>query len=324
MFNADVSVAMCVYNGAEFLHEQLESIVEQTHRPAEIIVCDDCSNDASEKIALSFKTSFPDRFKIIINQHNVGFTRNFEKALNSCSKDIVFLSDQDDVWFPEKIETLTRIFFDKKSIAGITHDGELVNCNLFGEGNTKRSQIKRAYGTSDRTITGALSALRREYLEILLPIPEGIIGHDTWFTYVFSIFPRRWLFYDHSLQKIRRHSDNTSEWVVNSITKIGRFHAFKSQLRTIPANSYDNRLAMNSALTSRLARKEIATRLFSHSEISDARSFLTAERNAIFHRQSLVDSSSKLDRIAQAIKMRSKNEYQYFNGYKSFLRDLLR
>jgi len=98
-----VSVVMCTYNGAEFLKEQLDSIISQTYPIYELIVQDDCSTDETVAIIKEFmeKYSF---IKMYVNEHNLGFNQNFKSACMKATGDYVAISDQDDVWFPDKIQ----------------------------------------------------------------------------------------------------------------------------------------------------------------------------------------------------------------------------
>lgn len=98
-----VSVVMCTYNGAEFIREQLDSIISQTYPIYELIIQDDCSTDETVAIIKEYmeKYSF---IKLYINEHNLGFNQNFKNACMKASGDFVAISDQDDVWFPEKLE----------------------------------------------------------------------------------------------------------------------------------------------------------------------------------------------------------------------------
>ena len=98
-----VSIVMATYNGAEYLGEQLESFVNQKRSPEELVVCDDSSTDKTYKILEEFKRSAPFDVVLVKNEHRLGFTKNFEKALANCSGDIIFFSDQDDKWFPSKV-----------------------------------------------------------------------------------------------------------------------------------------------------------------------------------------------------------------------------
>src|SRR5476649_2579474 len=92
-----VSIALCTYNGARFLSQQLDTLVNQTYRPIEIIVVDDCSTDDTFAILTEYAGRYPN-FKIYRNDVKLGFTANFEKAVKLCTGDLIALCDQDDLW----------------------------------------------------------------------------------------------------------------------------------------------------------------------------------------------------------------------------------
>jgi glycosyltransferase involved in cell wall biosynthesis len=98
-----VSVVMCTYNGAQYLREQLDSILQQTYPIQELIVQDDCSTDNTVAIVREYMTQCP-CIKLYINEHNLGYNKNFKDILMKATGDFIAISDQDDVWFPEKIE----------------------------------------------------------------------------------------------------------------------------------------------------------------------------------------------------------------------------
>ncbi len=121
---------MCTYNGSKHIKEQLESIIYQTRKPDEIIICDDCSSDNTVEIAQNLLSVSTIKSTIIRNEINLGFRKNFEKAIGLCHGDIVFLSDQDDVWLPEKIEKVANIFDNDEEVIMAFHDACLVDGNL--------------------------------------------------------------------------------------------------------------------------------------------------------------------------------------------------
>ena len=129
------SIALCTYNGEKYLHEQLVSILDQTKKVDEIIVCDDCSKDKTRAILLEYKIKYPVLFTIINNESNLGYLRNFEKAISMCSADIIFLADQDDIWEKNKVETLTAYFENNKN-------KEVVFTNAILFGNDKLTGTK--------------------------------------------------------------------------------------------------------------------------------------------------------------------------------------
>lgn len=94
---------MATYNGEEYLREQLDSIIQQTYPIYEIIIQDDCSTDGTVSIVKKYIPKYPN-IKLFVNEHNLGFNKNFKSACMKASGDFVAISDQDDVWFPDKIQ----------------------------------------------------------------------------------------------------------------------------------------------------------------------------------------------------------------------------
>lgn len=95
---------MPTYNGEKYLREQLDSIYQQTLLPDEVIVVDDCSKDGTIAILDEYKEKYG--LKYYINEQNLGYNRNFEKGIHLANGDYICLCDQDDVWYPNKIERL--------------------------------------------------------------------------------------------------------------------------------------------------------------------------------------------------------------------------
>ena len=90
-----VSIALCTYNGSEFLGEQLASFLTQTRLPDEIVVCDDCSLDSTVQILDDFAAHAPFPVRIYRNEKNLRSTKNFEQAIDLCEGDIILLADQE-------------------------------------------------------------------------------------------------------------------------------------------------------------------------------------------------------------------------------------
>ncbi|MDQ4121024.1 MAG: glycosyltransferase family 2 protein [Acidobacteriota bacterium] len=189
-----ISVAMCTYNGSAFLAEQLDSIAAQTRPPDEVVVCDDRSTDATAEIVNGFaaKSPFPVRF--VVNEINLGVVGNFEKAISLCTGDIIALSDQDDVWMPEKLAIFEREFNQKPHLGFVFTDGEIVDERL----NSLNRQVWDYFFTKSKqrlfeqgrqidvllwtnTVTGATAALRAELKTRLIPLPaDAEFIHDGW------------------------------------------------------------------------------------------------------------------------------------------------
>ncbi len=128
-----ISICMCTYNGARFIEAQLRSIYEQTLAPDEVIICDDGSSDATLSAVEAFIAShtLEDKWHLYQNPQNLGYLANFYAAAAMCTGDIVFFSDQDDIWYPGKIEKMTEVFESKP-------EAKVVSCKfglLDGDGH---------------------------------------------------------------------------------------------------------------------------------------------------------------------------------------------
>ena len=121
------SVALCTFNGEKFLKEQLDSILNQTVTIDEIIVCDDGSTDATISILNSYKEKFPEIFNIYINEENLRSVKNFEKAMLLCKNEIIFLSDQDDIWEKNKVEKCLDFFKKEEEIDVFCSNAFIIN-----------------------------------------------------------------------------------------------------------------------------------------------------------------------------------------------------
>lgn len=173
-----LSVALCTYNGETYIREQVESILNQTIKVDEIVVCDDGSTDETLSIIESFRENTSVDIRIYRNETNLGVCANFQKAVDLCNGDIIFLSDQDDVWHGDKVETVVGyfnlhhqkqvVFTDGQLIDGsgeAISDGTLWKC--FGIDNTCLKQIENGLGMEifafENRATGATMAIRRGF-----------------------------------------------------------------------------------------------------------------------------------------------------------------
>lgn len=184
-----ISVAMCTYNGERFLTEQLTSILEQTIPPDEIVICDDGSVDHTVDRARALLAHWNGSWRLIENKDNLGFLKNFEKAICLCRGDIIFLSDQDDVWAPKKIEKMMALFQNQPGTALAFHDAELVDSQLrtlypsfwevlqFAPERFTRGDFRELI--DHNVVQGSACAFRRELIRIAYPFPANLF-HDEW------------------------------------------------------------------------------------------------------------------------------------------------
>ena len=319
-----VSIAMATYNGAKYLQEQLDSFATQTRLPDELIVCDDGSEDETIAIVEEFSQRAPFAVRLIKNPKNLGFIKNFEKALSLCTGDLIFFSDQDDVWFPEKVQYIERTFQEEDGRLLVIHDGQLVDERLHWYGATNLGQVRAGFGDDGHYITGALSIMHKDLKPYILPFPDDLtVGHDVWIHLIAKFLGTR-LVIEKPLQLIRRHSSNTSAWVASSATKISRLSVFQSHLSTSPAISYQDRIYLNESLQKCLGhiQSDKACKFPAYT-IDGSLNYLKDERRALEDRAGLL-KAGVLARKGGALRMLVRGEYKYFNGFMSFLRDMVR
>jgi len=232
-----ISVALCTYNGQRFLHQQLQSLLDQTVRPDELVVCDDGSSDDSVAVVKRFAAHAPFAVRLVRNSHNLGYIRNFEQAISRCTGDLVFLCDQDDVWDRRKIEILRDVFVTEPEVGLVLHDFVRVNADggpydfpeeRYGERQLLGSELPREVRDrgirafmlpAPRAWCGCMMAFRREWSRVLLPIYPGK-GHDDWILKLLGVLTEV-RFVGEPLIQYRMHSSNSNNhevgrqaWVV--------------------------------------------------------------------------------------------------------------
>src|SRR5688572_17357597 len=125
-----LSVALASFNGERYIAEQLKSIAQQARLPDELVVSDDASTDNTPEIVLEFARHAPFPVQFFQNSERLGSTRNFEAAIRACKGDIIFLCDQDDVWYPNKVALIEASFINNPSAGAIFTDADVVDENL--------------------------------------------------------------------------------------------------------------------------------------------------------------------------------------------------
>lgn len=191
-----ISIALCTHNGEKYIAAQLQSILQQTKLPDEIIICDDYSTDNTvEIIKKTFNENFFNNFKIEINNPALKTIKNFERAISLCSGEWIFLSDQDDIWDIDKVEKLLNAV--KKNTLLLFSNGRLIdendkplNSSLWEHWGFTSQQKERWKNNqlafqdllnNKNFVTGATVLFNKKILKNALPIivPNGYY-HDAW------------------------------------------------------------------------------------------------------------------------------------------------
>jgi glycosyltransferase involved in cell wall biosynthesis len=180
-----ISVALCTYNGARYLQEQLTSLRNQTWGNLEIIAVDDGSSDETFSI-LQREARLDPRIKLFRNTQNIGFKRNFETAFSYCQGELIAPCDQDDVWHPQKLE---RLFSILNHHSLVYCDSELIDGQGKPMGQRASDHINMYQGGDPAAfifwncISGHAMLCRREVLKRAMPMP-AVIFHDWWLAFV--------------------------------------------------------------------------------------------------------------------------------------------
>ena len=121
-----VSVVMALYNGEKYLGEQLQSILEQTVRPDEVVLSDDGSSDGTVGLAREFiaRHGLSGSWRLSENPKNLGYAENFHRAAGNASGDVLFFADQDDLWLPDKLEKMLAVLAAHPDCAVLSTDYE--------------------------------------------------------------------------------------------------------------------------------------------------------------------------------------------------------
>ncbi len=318
-----ISVAMCTFNGARFLATQLKSIADQERPPDEIVICDDGSSDGSIEILREFAHCAPFPTQVVVNEDNLGSTRNFEKAISLCKGAVVALADQDDVWYRHKLGCIEDAFLQSTETALAFSDADLIDddsqCvpgHLWPTFAFDRAeQRKCASGDAlavllkHPVVTGATMAFRRDYFELFAPIPASQI-HDRWISLLlavqgkFAVISDRLIQYrQHAGQQVgpgpRTLQERTQRAMLTTASfyraEVERFQEFRKRLEE-HSGGFSN---------SRRALPEVSRKI-SHLE----------------HRAGL--PASRVARIPAMLRQTLNGDYwRYSTGWSSIAKDLL-
>lgn len=232
-----ISVCIATYNGSRYIREQIDSILNQLSPEDELIISDDMSTDSTIDIISQYNDS---RIKLIrLHRDKTGLqtiqlvTSNFENALKHAKGDIIFMSDQDDVWTKDKVRVCLDYLLNK-DYDYIVSDCYVTDLNLNVISNTRFDgsvTLNRWKALIAPTpYQGSCTAFRRSVLEKALPFPQGLQSHDRWigfiasFKFKYKIIPEKLIFY-------RRHNSNTSTATEKS--KSGTIYKITTRLQYI-------------------------------------------------------------------------------------------
>ena len=325
MSPAKISVAMCTYNGAQYVGEQLESIERQTLPPDELVICDDGSTDSTVEIIREFGLRSTLTVRLFVNATNLGVVKNFEQAIASCGGEIIALADQDDVWLPEKLRSIEEKFRSAPEVGAVFSDAEIVDSRLSPTGHTMweyafTEPLRRRFSEggdfdvllAGGVVTGATMAFRSRLKEIVLPLPCGIkMIHDAWIALITAAVAEL-AYIERPLIKYRQHEGQQFGVVrpekfdpLKFVMTASRTHgeSYLALLKTF--KSIHERMA---AHRDKLRRPELLPLMAGFVAHLDSRGHLPEKR---------------LRRIPPVCReLRSLRYHRYSNGFGSALKDI--
>lgn len=320
---------MATYNGAVHLRAQLGSLTAQERLPDELVITDDGSTDATVEIAQEFQRTAPFSVRIMRNPENLGFTRNFEKAIMLCKGDLIFLCDQDDVWFPNKIR-LVEAEFSRNAHALLIKNNQIVtDSDLRHSGVSILDHLKRQGRDPAEMVLGCCTAMRASWARSIFPIPQSIatspvsggVTFDGWADELSRFLGRQKLIED-PLQFYRRHGDNVSNARHHNPEAISWRTEIEDRKPTSPQTEWQARLAVLSAYAKWLESESKAAPL-NQREVCEALKTIAGERMALAKRVALYQLP-RPTRLISVARAWLDGHYRYFNGWKSALNDLVR
>ncbi len=176
-----ISVILANYNGAKFLEEAIQSVIDQRFNEYELIIIDDGSTDNSRNLISKYAHHFPDKIKPIFSLRNKGQGESFNRGFSETKGDLICFMDSDDVWLPDKLSNVSNYFdLGHKNIAFLQHNLFLIRHNTVTKENYRNTLISgNLYKTTQEaqilpvgfTPTTGLT-FPRSILEKILPIPQ--------------------------------------------------------------------------------------------------------------------------------------------------------
>ena len=318
---------MCTYNGADFVSDQLESIIKQSRLPDEIVICDDGSTDDTRALLKQFAAAAsPVPVSLQFNEKNLGSVKNFEKAIGLCTGDVIALSDQDDVWRADKLQLIEEAFRKAPKAGVVFSDAEIVDENLqslerkmwdeigFDEHKRKLVRSGRALEVliTGWTVTGATMAFRSDFVKLSLPIPDGIaMIHDGWVALTVAAAADV-VMIEEPLIKYRQHGRQ----------QIG---APSRKPEAEEPNVMQAFRRRNSTTELHKILETLEQRLVAQSASYDTRNALSFVADYSFHLNVRANlPQNRLNRLPRILReLMTRRYHEYANGFKSAAKDLV-
>lgn len=319
----NVSIAMATFNGARHLQAQLDSFASQTCLPDELVACDDGSSDATLATLEAFaqRAAFP--VVVMRNQATLGYVRNFERALSACRGDIVLLSDQDDVWFPEKIARMVAALDARADLQVVVADMVLTDGELHPTSRTQLGNILDIGMPASSYVAGCATAMKRGWLDLVLPVPSHVVTHDNWIHRLAQALDVRQVL-PAPLQFYRRHGGNASTSAASEPARVSGVRSALAHGLASASLGWQQEAERVRATRERIAASAgVLERLGLLPRQAAALARLDAQLLAIEARIR-ASRHGRLSRWPAILAMWVRGDYRHFAGARSALKDLVR
>ena len=209
-----LSIVMTTYNGIRYIEEQLESIVNQEREADEVLIFDDGSNDGTPEFIEKYiiKNKLNNTWKVIVNEENKGWRRNFVEGIWSSTGDLVFPCDQDDIWHKDKLKVMEDIMINNPQIKVLTTNVTNLYDNSKREQssdqNEKLEKVSWAKHIFKVDAPGCVFCIRKEIVEKSKNYYNVEYAHDDYF-WKLGLFADGLYNYNKDMIDYRRHDDST-------------------------------------------------------------------------------------------------------------------
>lgn len=315
-----ISIALCTYNSEKYIADQIQSLLNQTRLPDEIVISDDGSTDQTLKIIRSFSKNSKVKITIIESPGHLGVYKNFPYVMSHCVGDIIFPCDHDDIWLSTKLEKHMAIHTRFPNIDLVYSNADVVYLTpenyLYPLWEIK-SMLDPVQGQSSlssllykgRSIAGCCMSFKKELYLSILPFPDEIY-HDDWLA-TSAVISGVIYAIPESLIKYRQHGNNAV-----GIIRGNKLSYYKSLFTNVKFYyESDVYIASRHEKIFDAIKKHAYLSLCIASDNLDACLSLYQTRTTYMQKsyfKSLFDLTQQL----------MSGHYQYLNGFYTYLKDL--
>ena len=216
----EISIVMATYNGASYLEEQIDSLLQNTITNWKLQICDDGSTDRTIDIARAYVEQYPDKISLVQNREQLGVTLNFLSGAKRAEGDYIMCCDQDDVWLPDKIEKTLQKMKEQEKQSGtqcpiaVFTDAKLVNSVLqtigdsfFACNGLNTEHVDLPHLLMENKLLGCTVMFNRALAEKLVKLPAMARYHDWWIGLIAATFGKV-VYLDEATLLYRQHGGN--------------------------------------------------------------------------------------------------------------------